>query len=269
MNQYFIIGIVLFFIVLSIICQIMIGVLYQNMINETDNMTTTDHPLLKQCKTRFINCYRLNGGVANVQIFTEKFINRLRFGKISLSTLYHMSGQMILLAVLIAGIGIYLGITAGNGIISLLPYYIVSLAGLYLYFSASSAIDINGKKKILKTNLVDYFENHMINRLEILPESQRRVEETHGAAQPYRTDKAYDATETNKADIAYDAAETNKTEKTIHKDATKESMKKAEQWEEREDQAQTLRKKVKNEKKACISESTQQELETLLRELLT
>ena len=94
MNQYFIIGIVLFFIVLSIICQIMIGVLYQNMINETDNMTTTDHPLLKQCKTRFINCYRLNGGVANVQIFTEKFINRLRFGKISLSTLYHMSGQM-------------------------------------------------------------------------------------------------------------------------------------------------------------------------------
>lgn len=257
MNQYFIIGIVLFFIVLSIICQIMIGVLYQNMINETDNMTTTDHPLLKQCKTRFINCYRLNGGVANVQIFTEKFINRLRFGKISLSTLYHMSGQMILLAVLIAGIGIYLGITAGNGIISLLPYYIVSLAGLYLYFSASSAIDINGKKKILKTNLVDYFENHMINRLEILPESQRRVEETHGAAQPYRTDKAYDA------------AETNKTEKTIHKDATKEPMKKAEQWEEREDQAQTLRKKVKNEKKACISESTQQELETLLRELLT
>ena len=257
MNQYFIIGIVLFFIVLSIICQIMIGVLYQNMINETDNMTTTDHPLLKQCKTRFINCYRLNGGVANVQIFTEKFINRLRFGKISLSTLYHMSGQMILLAVLIAGIGIYLGITAGNGIISLLPYYIVSLAGLYLYFSASSAIDINGKKKILKTNLVDYFENHMINRLEILPESQRRVEETHGAAQPYRTDKAYDA------------AETNKTEKTIHKDATKESMKKVEQWEEREDQAKTLRKKVKNEKKACISESTQQELETLLRELLT
>lgn len=257
MNQYFIIGIVLFFIVLSIICQIMIGVLYQNMINETDNMTTTDHPLLKQCKTRFINCYRLNGGVANVQIFTEKFINRLRFGKISLSTLYHMSGQMILLAVLIAGIGIYLGITAGNGIISLLPYYIVSLAGLYLYFSASSAIDINGKKKILKTNLVDYFENHMINRLEILPESQRRVEETHGAAQPYRTDKAHDA------------AETNKTEKTIHKDATKESMKKAEQWEEREDQAKTLRKKVKNEKKACISESTQQELETLLRELLT
>lgn len=254
MNQYFIIGIVLFFIVLSIICQIMIGVLYQNMINETDNMTTTDHPLLKQCKTRFINCYRLNGGVANVPIFTEKFINRLRFGKISLSTLYHMSGQMILLAVLIAGIGIYLGITAGNGIISLLPYYIVSLSGLYLYFSASSAIDINGKKRILKTNLVDYFENHMINRLDVLPESQRLLEEVERDGYMGRADEKGKVSEAGQ----------------------KESIRNERAREAVEDQAQNLRRRVKEEnsrikkeRKSRISESTQQELEMLLREFLT
>ncbi len=258
MNQYFIIGIVLFFIVLSIICQIMIGVLYQNMINETDNMTTTDHPLLKQCKTRFINCYRLNGGVSNVQIFTEKFINRLHFGKISLATLYHMSGQMILLAVLIAGIGIYLGITAGNGVISLLPYYIVSLAGLYLFFSVSSAIDISGKKKILKTNLVDYFENHMVNRLKILPESQRRVEEVDRVAE-------------EDAEEIIRKKEKNRKAERAGKEEKQDKFEKSDIMEEPEDQAKNLRKKVQNkkEKRSGISKSTQQELESLLRELLT
>lgn len=165
------------FIVLSIACQIMIGVLLQNMINETDNMTTTDNKLLKQCKLKFMNCYRLNGGVSNVQIFADKFINRLKIGKISVVALHHLAGQMVLLSVFIAGVGIYFGITGNDSILNLMPYYIISFLGLYLYFSVSSAVDLPGKKKILKTNLVDYLENHMISHLEKVPASVRELEE--------------------------------------------------------------------------------------------
>ena len=177
MNQNFFIILSVSLIVLGIACQIMIGVLIQNMINETDNMTATDNKLLKQCKLKFMNCYRMNGGVNNVQIFTDKFVNRLKIGRISLVTLGHLSGQMVLLAVFAAGTGIYFGITGGESVIGLLPFYIVSFLGLYLYFSVSSAVDIPGKKKILKTNLVDYFENHMISRLGTVPDSIRELEE--------------------------------------------------------------------------------------------
>lgn len=178
MSHNVIIGIVVLLIVLSIIFQIMIGVLYQNMINETDNMTATDNLLLKQCKKKFANCYRMNGGVTNIPVFVDKFINHLRIGNISLISLQHWSGQLVLFSVFVSGMGIYIGITRGDRFISLMPYYIISMIGLYVYFGVSSAIDITGKKRVLKTNLVDYMENHMVKRLELLPESMRMADMT-------------------------------------------------------------------------------------------
>ena len=66
------------------------------MINETDNMTATDNKLLKQCKLKFANWYRLNGGVSNIPIFAEKW-NAMPQHRIS--TLQHLkeSPQWILL----------------------------------------------------------------------------------------------------------------------------------------------------------------------------
>jgi len=159
-------GISIFLLVCSLFTMIMIGVLYQNLISETDNMSSTANKLLKQCKLKFANCYRMNSGVANISVFVDKFLNRLSIGRFTFRSLYHMSGQLMLLSVFFAGLGACFGIVAGESVGEILPYYIVSLFGLYLYFSISSAVDIKGKISILKTNLVDYLENHMVCRLE-------------------------------------------------------------------------------------------------------
>ena len=60
----------------------------------------------------------------------------------------------------------------------ILPFYIFSLFGLYLYFSITSFIDIQAKRRILKTNLIDYLENHMVNRLNLSVEEIRRLDRT-------------------------------------------------------------------------------------------
>lgn len=156
----------IFLLVCSLFIMIMIGVLYQNLITETDNMSSTGNKLLKQCKLKFANCYRMNEGVANISVFVDKFLNRLSVGRFSFRSLYHMSGQLMLLSVFFAGLGACFGIVAGLSVGEILPYYIISLFGLYLYFSISSAVDVKGKISILKTNLVDYLENHMVCRLE-------------------------------------------------------------------------------------------------------
>ena len=65
------------FLLLSIICQIMMGVLFENMIQEAENMPTTENRLLKQCKLKYINSYRLNGNMCNTYVFVDKFLNRL------------------------------------------------------------------------------------------------------------------------------------------------------------------------------------------------
>lgn len=167
-DQRRITGIVVLLLLLSIICQIMIGVLYQNMIKAADNMAVTQNRLLKQCKLKFANCYQLNDGVVNTVIYVDKFINRIRLGGLSLIGLEHFAGQLMLLSVFCAGLGVCKGIIEGQSVGALLPYYIVSLFGLYLYFSVSSMVDIAAKRKILKTSMVDYLENHMLNHLQLI-----------------------------------------------------------------------------------------------------
>lgn len=155
------------FLVLSIFLRILLGLLYQNMIKEADNMASTENKLLKQCKLKFANCYQLNNGVANIPVFVDKFLNRLALGPLSFETMYHLSGQTMLLSVVSSGVGICRSILNGKMLGEILPFYIVSFVGLYLYFSVSTVVDIKGKRRVLKVNLVDYLENHLSSRIDV------------------------------------------------------------------------------------------------------
>ncbi len=157
----------LFFWTVSIVIRVLLGVAYQGMIRETDNMATTNNRLLRQCKVKFANCYQLNHGVSNIPVFVDKFLNRLSVGFFSFETLYHMSGQTMLLSVVAAGIGICKSIADGRMLGEILPFYIASFIGLYLYFSVSTVVDIRGKRRALKVNLVDYLENHLSARIQV------------------------------------------------------------------------------------------------------
>ena len=115
-------------------------------------------------------------GTMNVGAFVDKFLNRIKIGKVSLSGIGHLSGQLMLGSVFAAGVGICNGIIEGMTFGALLPYYALSLFGLYAYFSVASLVDIQGKRRVLKTNLVDYLENHMINHLNITREIESLIE---------------------------------------------------------------------------------------------
>lgn len=149
----------------SIFTRILLGFLYVGMIRETDNMAVTQNRLLRQCKLKFVNCFQLNNGVSNVPVFVDKFLSRMMLGPFSYESLYHFSGQTELLSVAAAGVGICKGISEGRTIGEILPFYIACFIGLYLYFAVSATVDIKGKRKNLKVNLVDYLENHLSSRI--------------------------------------------------------------------------------------------------------
>ena len=129
-------------------------------------MSTTTNKSLQQLKLKYSGCCKMNERVSNVSIFVDKYMSRIKFGGVSLSILKHLAGQLMLLAVLVAGIGACLGIVHDESFFSIAPYYVVSFLGLYCYFATASLVDIPGKVNILRINLVDYLENHMTNRLE-------------------------------------------------------------------------------------------------------
>ena len=147
--------------------RLFLAMLYRQMIHETDNMATTNNKLLKQCKLKFTNCYQLNNGVSNVPIFVEKFLNKLSLGPFSFQMLYHLSGQLMLLSIVFSGVGVCRSIASGSMFGEILPFYICSLLELYLYLSLATLVDVKGKRKALKINLIDYLENHLSNRMQV------------------------------------------------------------------------------------------------------
>lgn len=150
----------------SILCQILIGVLYRRLIHEAENMSATKNKSLQKLKLKFSSCRQLHEAIPNVGVFVDKYINQLRIGRFSISFFRHLSGQLTLLSVLLAGIGACLGIIREESLLSIAPFYLISFFGLYLYFAVSSLTDISGKMSVLRTNLVDYLENHLAGRLE-------------------------------------------------------------------------------------------------------
>lgn len=167
-------SVVLLLVLCGIVCQIMIGVLYQNMIRATENMTATEHKLLKHCKLKFMNCYKMNAGVVNVQVFVDRFLTKIRIAGLSMNGIAHLGNQLILLSVFVNGIGICKMIADKKGIVELIPFYVLSILSLYVYFCISSFVDAAGRYRELKINLTDYLENHMVNRLRGLDLSQIR-----------------------------------------------------------------------------------------------
>ena len=54
------VGAILVLFIFSLLCQVIIGFLYQNMIKETYNMSSTENKKLKACKLKFTNRYELH-----------------------------------------------------------------------------------------------------------------------------------------------------------------------------------------------------------------
>lgn len=150
----------------SILCQILLGVIYRRLIRDTENMSATKNKALQQLKLKFTGCRQLHETIPNVPVFVDKFLNQISLGKIPVTFFRHLSGQLTLLSVLVAGIGACIGIIQDESFLMIAPFYLVSFFGLYLYFAAASLIDLPGKVSMLRTNLVDYLENHLANRLE-------------------------------------------------------------------------------------------------------
>lgn len=170
-------GLTILLLVCSIGVQIMIGIQLQKILNETENMSATENRFLKQCKAKFAGCYEMHHGITNIPVFVDKYLEHIRVGWCSLSFLKHFSGQTMLLAVVASGMGVCVGIVKGEAIVALLPYYVISMAGLYIYVSASAIVDMQGRIGRLRVNLIDFLENHFIARLEEQEAKQETVEE--------------------------------------------------------------------------------------------
>lgn len=231
----FFIGMAVSFLLLSILCRFMTGVLLKKLLKEAENMSATENKLLKQCKLKFQNCYELNGGDVNAEVFVGKFMQNIRLGKCSLRLIGQLSGQLLLLSVFAEGIGACIGIAHGETLGDVLPYYLLAFLSLYIYFSISGVIDVPGKQEALKMSIMDFLENRMKGRIVSVKKDSEYLDEVERAARAVKREAAGRIKIEEEDETAAGKKENGKVVNMKNADTGTEEMKEADKRAEKEE----------------------------------
>lgn len=148
-------GIILFFLSATG-CQLVIGFFLKQLMRESKSLEEERPKLLREWLEQYL---KEEGQIGNKEAFVDKGMQDFKAGRFTLLQLKHLSGQLLLLGVFLSGIGACKGIIGGATLGQILPFYIICLLGLYLHFALSGIIDMEEKKDIIKTNLLDFLEN--------------------------------------------------------------------------------------------------------------
>lgn len=169
-------GIILFFL-LSIGCQLVVGWFLLRLLKESKYLEEGNPRLLRGWLEQYL---KEEGQIVNISAFVDKNLQDFKVGKFTLLGLKHMGGQLLLFGVFLAGIGACKGIVEGKTLGQILPFYLICLLGLYIHFSLSGVMDMEEKKGIIKTNVLDFLENHkpyLLRSSRLEKDDNREVEE--------------------------------------------------------------------------------------------
>ena len=165
------------FFAASIIGLTILAIKYSTLIKEAENMSITKRKELKAIKTKFLNSYgrqetseensyRIQEQI-NVEVFVDKAINRLKISGLKVNTWRFLCGQGIIFSIVFAGVGIFRSILAKRAMREISPFYVIAFLELYIYFSVVSIFDFEAKDRLLRLTIVEYIENHMVNRIRV------------------------------------------------------------------------------------------------------
>ncbi len=190
---------------LGLLLRLIINLVYKHLVKESDNLGETKNKMLKHIKMKFETCYKLKIGVNNVDTFVDKNILKHRFCGILLSTWDNLCGQALFLNLLAVPIIAIFGVVYKCGQDRILLAGAVGILTSAIMILVDKSINLTGKKKIMRLNLLDYLENFCKVRLEqeaIHPEltSQLRKEYVQAAESGKQISAAF-AQEPNKVEV--------------------------------------------------------------------
>lgn len=140
----------------SVICQLLIAYYMMQIVKESEKLESEKTKYFREWIEEYI---KEEGKIANSSVFVDKKIQQISIGKFNMVQMKHFSGQALLLMIFLAGVGACLGIIRGKTLGQVLPFYIISLLGLYVHFSLSALVNLEENKKIIRMNIVDFLEN--------------------------------------------------------------------------------------------------------------
>lgn len=151
---------------LGLLLRLIVDLVYRQLVKESDRLGETKNKMLRHMKMKFSTCYKLKIGVNNVDTFVDKSVSKYRFCGVLLSTWDNACGQVLLLVLLIVPVAAVFGVAEKCGQDQVLMSGAVGILTSAVLILVDKSINLTGKKKLIRLNLLDYLENFIKVRLE-------------------------------------------------------------------------------------------------------
>lgn len=151
--------------VLAVLFKVIESFIYIGLLKQAENIPNSKNKLIKQMKLKYENCYKLNLGVNNVNAFVDKYMHKHRVCGISMHS-------FVRLPIMIMLFNIILG--TASGVLCYMMGLSDRVGALYELYGAASAVliilsglllDTGYKRRLVRINLVEFFDNSFANHL--------------------------------------------------------------------------------------------------------
>lgn len=140
----------------SVYSQLLIARYMIQMVKESEKLESENAKYLKEWIEEYI---KEESNISNTSAFIDKKMQQVCIGKWTIIQIKHFSGQTLLLMIFLTGMGACKGIIDGKTLGQILPFYIISIVGMYFHFSLGSFVNLEENRKILRMNMIDFLEN--------------------------------------------------------------------------------------------------------------
>lgn len=138
---------------------------YQRLIREADLMGTSEHQLLKYIKLKFSSYYTLGMQPRNSEALVEKYLDKYKTLGIPLRIWEKLPR---LAEVLILAIGAWGCVWhyRRDSVMSSVTLVLMSFIGVLVMEIFKTLSDCPGRRKMLKTDMMDYLDNYLKNKMD-------------------------------------------------------------------------------------------------------
>jgi|GEM_PF-2374211 len=162
---------VLFYVIagicgIGVVSSLLVNFLYGRLVKDANNMVSPKTKVMKQLKQKFENSYKLNENINNVPVFINKWIQSYKVMGVSVHKLNRTSIYMMAISLLLSGTGLYFARDFGNTLQVQINYIAAGCASLLLLVAGRGFGDFTYKRELIFTNVRDYLENSLMNRLQ-------------------------------------------------------------------------------------------------------
>lgn len=172
----YLINLSLVFALFAILSRLILGILYDVLLKETENVGISKVKFSKNFKAKVESGIQVDHLVNNPVVYVEKYIRKQRFVGISLRGLKQLSVCFLMLSVILNIFTSAVAIIKGMQMELIAWSVLINIIVLCLFCFAEAIIDSSYKYEGIKINMQNYLENDYINHRNAQREAEEELE---------------------------------------------------------------------------------------------